>query len=575
MGFDLVVLVILTFVFPSALCSESLHFELPHYAKPPRAVLSKLEQPLPLLPRSIPDSSVFHITPSGNLQGKDIHVNLYKETNSVRSVPHGEAKFILDEKKIQTPPLSVTLRTGPRFSFSHDSNGTILSVWGRNLSLTPFNLLTHPSIFVNTIWESKSNLNAPPPPHDMETANTNPKQHTAFSGPFKGEEFWNATTMRRKLPSCYKRTPTRVVEIAAAFDSTLCAAHGGNGHRVEAVIRATVSAAEKAFSSRTCIRLKLVHVDGRCEKAKDPYRKFRSYKGKKSAAIVDEFALIWARKHRSVKRDITYLFSGFSDGAMLTGMAYRGATCNMRYGYGWVEGISALLFAHEMGHSLGARHDSKGLMRAKLSRKDGMVLSSKSTREIVKYLDANTLSYCLTPPKKGEDEKKNVTPRGNPLDRKCHRTIPSKMGLQCGKYHLGRISTRLGKVTITSDVQFFKVQVRFRASQGVSLVRVESTLSFFKNSIAANGARRIFAFRPKSRTEMSFGTDIRMLKFPRTGSCCGRKVHISSRVLMYRNGKRIESKKTSFQLRLRCSGKCNPGRRMLKMSSRRKCSICV
>lgn len=149
----------------------------------------------------------------------------------------------------------------------------------------------------------------------------------------------------------------KTIEVAIAYDSSMCDDFSGDKIRVDAHIQAIVGLASLYYEP-SCIKLSLVHIDGTCDKLFDPYAKIAN-----SKSILEEFTSEWIRKKQHINRDVAHLFSGISFQSGVLGWAWKGSICNKQSGYGasWMKytdniALRASLFAHELGHNAGANH---------------------------------------------------------------------------------------------------------------------------------------------------------------------------------------------------------------------------
>jgi hypothetical protein len=75
----------------------------------------------------------------------------------------------------------------------------------------------------------------------------------------------------------------KTIEVAIAYDASMCEDFSGDKNRVDAHVQAIVGLASLYYES-SCIKLSLVHIDGTCDKLKDPYAKIAT-----SKSILEEF----------------------------------------------------------------------------------------------------------------------------------------------------------------------------------------------------------------------------------------------------------------------------------------------
>jgi hypothetical protein len=75
----------------------------------------------------------------------------------------------------------------------------------------------------------------------------------------------------------------KTIEVAIAYDASMCDEFLGDKNRVDAHVQAIVGLASLYYEP-SCIKLSLVHIDGTCDKSNDPYAKIAT-----SKSILDEF----------------------------------------------------------------------------------------------------------------------------------------------------------------------------------------------------------------------------------------------------------------------------------------------
>lgn len=349
--------------------------------------------------RSLSDisSRLFEVTPSGRLIGESIDIDLRKVAGSARpvEVPR-HASLVIDGVTTRPNSGGARLRKGPRFIVAENANGDVLAIWGPHIVLRPVNTRAHPGLFFTSVHDAAVNLH-----DDIATWNTSEYPRAADAHDYPA---LNAVTM----PCEASGAPGRNVEVAIAFDSDFCASHGGSASDAEAAIRTLVAAASEPFSASSCLKLVASHIDAYCDKANDPYM---SLKGLDAAKILEGFRSMWTSDKTDLSRDVAYFISGFEDGTMTAGRAYVGAACSNMVGFGWAEGDSPFILAHELGHSLGADHDSEGLMSAMLGPGIEMKFSGASMDSIMKFVDDPSRASCIAESGKQTSETNDKTMR--------------------------------------------------------------------------------------------------------------------------------------------------------------------
>jgi hypothetical protein len=203
----------------------------------------------------------------------------------------------------------------------------------------------------------------------------------------------------------------KVVKVGIVYDAELCTKYGGK-NEARSRIMMVVAAASVLFENDMCVKLQLTDVytpDRDCSSAST----FASFPRDKACGSGDSEAFIryfrdWMNANRnSIGLDpqaTFHTFTGFPPRGTL-GCAYIGTVCQYpQYAYG-VDYMSSIhlstqsvIFAHELGHNLGARHltseDATGfkyLMKSSLQNPhDGF--SQITIDKILGHLDSNEVT---------------------------------------------------------------------------------------------------------------------------------------------------------------------------------------
>jgi hypothetical protein len=159
-----------------------------------------------------------------------------------------------------------------------------------------------------------------------------------------------------------------VIEVAIAFDSTFCVSHdGGRASRQE--IERIVARSSLLYGQQgVCAKLVISHLEGFCTDSEDPYRAGVDLNdiGCQSDGLLNVLRDFWNANRESVRRDAAHLFYARDLAGSSIGCASTRTLCSSRDAYGANEmGFSsdeqrrAILFAHELGHNVGAlQHES-------------------------------------------------------------------------------------------------------------------------------------------------------------------------------------------------------------------------
>lgn len=159
-----------------------------------------------------------------------------------------------------------------------------------------------------------------------------------------------------------------VMELAITFDSTLCEYFHKDKMYAFAAVYDMMYMAILPFHAKTCIRHKVVHVSGFCERSKDIYQ--AAVHSQNSVDFLDVLRSAWYSKgsiFSTVKRDLVYLLIG--TGVVETRGSIRGGVCNKYNGFAWSGyTFGSSIISRELGHSFGAKyHDEYGYMTRDLN----------------------------------------------------------------------------------------------------------------------------------------------------------------------------------------------------------------
>lgn len=176
------------------------------------------------------------------------------------------------------------------------------------------------------------------------------------------------------------------IELAVAYDSTFCRAHGNDRAAADAAAAAYVALTSTTkYRSRDvglCHRVWLSHLEGHCDDD-DPYAEVVhtvSVGCGGEVGVLRAFADFWDVHRRHVRRDVAHLLTGTplsgdacagptteiheKEPECYVGCAYQDTSCTGVDAYAvnhatFTESYDriAVLLAHEMGHNNGAEHD--------------------------------------------------------------------------------------------------------------------------------------------------------------------------------------------------------------------------
>ena len=175
---------------------------------------------------------------------------------------------------------------------------------------------------------------------------------------------------RQKTDHC---TTIRMIEVAIAYDSTLCKRFSYSKDQTDRHVQAIVGLASQ-FYEPMCLKLEISYIEGYCDESRDPFRDIV-----RSKSILERYTMLWRSERSSVSRDVAHLLTGsdFEPGVLgknpfldfcveigrsnssklsiLSGYAFKATMCTTQNAFGanyisWSENIAlqAALFAHEV-----------------------------------------------------------------------------------------------------------------------------------------------------------------------------------------------------------------------------------
>ncbi|CAJ1952811.1 unnamed protein product [Cylindrotheca closterium] len=217
----------------------------------------------------------------------------------------------------------------------------------------------------------------------------------------------------------------KVVEVAVAYDSTFCAQAASNSESTaRTLVEQAIARADTLFEP-ICVRVRLSYLEGFCSQAQDPYTSAANAEnigcdGNRGALQI--FRDYWESSRTNVNRDVAHFFVGRDFPGSTIGCAATPALCDdVSYGIDQLSfttntQLQGNLFAHELGHNMGAYHvsdpdnASEFLMESSLnSGSDGV--SSQSSNSILEYLDTRS---CVSTEDVGNGDDTSPDPTSGP-----------------------------------------------------------------------------------------------------------------------------------------------------------------
>lgn len=216
---------------------------------------------------------------------------------------------------------------------------------------------------------------------------------------------------KRRQKDLFCRGKYRIINLAVAYDTTFCDSEGG---RVAAqnTVETLVTLASDYFDQRdVCVRIELGYLEGFCRVESDEYAVMVNLgqSGCTNDGILDSFQELWNNDRAAIVKDLAQLFSGTclevdANGKCKLGCTFQDSICSADevYGVNYLtfsdsDSLRARSLAHEIGHSIGAKHDPDGVNDSIMAAdvlNSGDEFSSNSADDIDSLLSDRSCLEC-------------------------------------------------------------------------------------------------------------------------------------------------------------------------------------
>lgn len=379
---------------------------------------------------------VFEYHKNGSLISHHAHININSLAPRTGSIHRGENPTNIFRSRRLTWSFSThsTLRQGHGYTFVFDeSSNVLIAAWGPALLLHPVDPFKYPALLlnVNAIF-SRTESSYPGLRADRAAL--------AYARPFVNKKQSISVTPNGEPNKCKQMF---VFRIAVSYDAGFLKLYGGTSNFAQSALNGLIAHVAKLYERSVCVTLSVRYNENfnstmpqrlleKCEAyLDDPV--CTAAANEMLTLTVYEFPGPNIREIESLTHEVRYLITGFVKRSPLSGATHKSAVCHSEDSVGWINGANPAVFAHEVGHMLGAPHDEIGVMTEITQASDEFSLSPKSISYINRFLFRDSRSWCL---------KRDPIINDNQVDK---RWIPSTRP--------GRALTRFWSMTAKSPRQ--------------------------------------------------------------------------------------------------------------------------
>lgn len=306
---------------------------------------------------------------------------------------------------------STKIRSGHGYSFAIiPCSGSLITAWGPALHLHPLNTVQYPGIFVNAaVLESPSFTDAHGTIFDrVSHAVSRIYLNSPKSSGKSDRVAFQFSEMRYLRTASRQEWCTKVftLELAFEYDKSFCSLYNDDHNLVLRGLDALEYQVSQLFIDAACVRVVFVKSNGICRNQTSfvvkPPKTPPTSRGQCSGFGPCRFSQTMLRfiSNNSIdafyfEPDGTFLFTGYGDNSSLGGATYRASACNMELSAAWVVRNHAIVIAHEVGHMLGAGHDTSGIMKEVVDPTEPLFLSGHSKSVMRRFVQLDSRSWCL------------------------------------------------------------------------------------------------------------------------------------------------------------------------------------
>lgn len=415
--------------------------------------------------------------------------------------PVDDAPVIIDGKERHNHTFKYLSRSVQGFTISYHLDKTPFSMSYRRSVLHPLHRTLHPGVYVHVPGGDDIE-------NDGDTISSSVQRNS-------NSEFSSKALIR----PCKRGDPELVLEIAVAFETTLCKKFG-DFQTTLAFLTDQIYMGMIPFHRQTCIRPKIVYYEGYCDQFSDPYSEMVSRND--TGALMEDLRLLWLTQRKTVNRDMVYLFTDAGND-MYVSRAFVGGVCDEIRNVAWTVILSSNVISHQIGHALNLGHTNSGdIMTPRRDWYGPRFFDDRSLKKMQRFISEK--GTCLS-------RYKGKTPSLFPKDlsQTCQSGFEVKDPVQRNLFKIGTLKFQFKGGAASVDVYYFQwakeVQVLLFARGENHISKYKRMLAMKKLSKRNVGAWVSFGFdsSPRARTVWSW-SEIDRPSFMKT--CCWKKLFV-------------------------------------------------